>query len=62
MTDVILETRNLKKSFGKLEVLKGISYGVELPEDLKAEVADILQKAKEQVEAIVAKLTTTVSA
>ena len=45
-----------------LEVLKGIFYGVELPEDLKAEVADILQKAKEQVEAIVAKLTTTVSA
>lgn len=45
-----------------LEVLKGISYGVELPEDLKAEVADILQKTKEQVEAIVAKLTTTVSA
>lgn len=25
MTDVILENRNLKKSFGKLEVLKGIS-------------------------------------
>ena len=25
MTDAILETRNLKKSFGKLEVLKGIS-------------------------------------
>lgn len=25
MTDVILETRNLKKSFGKLEMLKGIS-------------------------------------
>ena len=25
MTDVILETRNLKKSFGKLEVLKGLS-------------------------------------
>ena len=25
MTDVILETRNLKKSFGKLEVLKGIT-------------------------------------
>ena len=25
MTDVILETRNLKKSFGKLELLKGIS-------------------------------------
>ena len=25
MTDVILETRNLKKSFGKLKVLKGIS-------------------------------------
>ncbi len=25
MTDVILETRNLKKSFGKLEVLKGVS-------------------------------------
>ena len=25
MTDVILETRNLKKSFGKLEVLNGIS-------------------------------------
>mgnify|MGYP004629182395 FL=1 len=45
-----------------LEVLKGISYGVELPEDLKAEVADILQKAKEQVEAIAKKLTTTVSA
>lgn len=41
-----------------LEVLKGISYGVELPEDLKAEVADILQKAKEQVEAIVKKLST----
>ena len=40
------------------EVLKGISYGVELPEDLKAEVADILQKAKEQVEAIVKKLST----
>lgn len=28
MTDVILETRNLKKSFGKLEVLKGISTGI----------------------------------
>ena len=28
MTDVILETRNLKKSFGKLEVLKGISAGI----------------------------------
>ena len=28
MTDVILETRNLKKSFGKLEVLKGISMGI----------------------------------
>lgn len=41
-----------------LEVLKGISYGVELPDDLKAEVADILQKAQEQVEAIVKKLTT----
>ena len=41
-----------------LEVLKGISYGVELPEDLKAEVADILQKAKEQVEAIAKKLET----
>ena len=39
-----------------LEVLEGISYGVELPEDLKAEVADILQKAKEQVEAIAKKL------
>lgn len=39
-----------------LEVLKGISYGVELPEDLKAEVADILQQAKEQVEAIAKKL------
>ena len=37
-------------------MLKGISYGVELPEDLKAEVADILQKAKEQVEAIAKKL------
>ena len=45
-----------------LGTLKSISYGVDLPEDLKAEVADILQKAKEQVEAIVAKLTTTVSA
>ena len=43
------------------EVLKGISYGVELPEDLKAEVADILQKAKEQVEAIVKKLETSQS-
>ena len=41
-----------------LEVLKRISYGVELPEDLKAEVADILQKAKEQVEAIAKKLET----
>lgn len=41
-----------------LEVLKGISYGVELPDDLKAEVADILQQAKEQVEAIVKKLST----
>lgn len=41
-----------------LEVLKGISYGVELPEDLKAEVADILQQAQEQVEAIVKKLST----
>ena len=39
-----------------LEVLKGIYYGAELPEDLKAEVADILQKANEQVEAIVKKL------
>lgn len=39
-----------------LEVLKGIFYGVELPEDLKAEVADILQKAKEQVEVIAKKL------
>ena len=28
MTDVILETRNLKKSFGKLEVLKGISIEI----------------------------------
>ena len=28
MTDVILETRNLKKSFGKLAVLKGISTGI----------------------------------
>ena len=28
MTDVILETRSLKKSFGKLEVLKGISTGI----------------------------------
>ena len=28
MTDVILETWNLKKSFGKLEVLKGISTGI----------------------------------
>ena len=28
MTDVILETRNLKKSFGKLEELKGISTGI----------------------------------
>ena len=44
-----------------LEVLKGISYGVELPEDLKAEVADILQKAKEQVEAIAKKLETSQS-
>lgn len=44
------------------EVLKGISYGVELPDDLKTEVAGILQQAQEQVEAIVAKLTTTVSA
>ena len=42
-------------------MLKGISYGVELPEDLKAEVADILQKAKEQVEAIVKKLETSQS-
>ena len=41
-----------------LEVLKGISYGVELPDDLKAEVTDILQQAKEQVEAIVKKLST----
>ncbi len=41
-----------------LEVLKGISYGAELPDDLKAEVADILQQAKEQVEAIVKKLST----
>ena len=38
------------------EVLKGISYGAELPDDLKAEVAGILQKAQEQVEAIVKKL------
>lgn len=45
-----------------LETLKSISYGVELPDDIKAEVADILQKAHEQVEAIVAKLTTAVSA
>ena len=37
-------------------MLKGIFYGVELPEDLKAEVADILQKAKEQVEVIAKKL------
>ena len=44
-----------------LEVLKGISYGVELPEDLKAEVADILQKTKEQVEAIAKKLETSQS-
>ena len=28
MNEVILETRNLKKSFGKLEVLKGISTGI----------------------------------
>ena len=28
MTDMILQTENLKKSFGKLEVLKGISTGI----------------------------------
>ena len=38
------------------EVLKGISYGVELPDDLQTEVAGILQQAQEQVEAIVKKL------
>ena len=32
MTDVILETRNLKKSFGKLEVLKGISTQIRMGE------------------------------
>ncbi len=37
MTDVILETRNLKKSFGKLEVLKGIST-----ENLRGEVVAII--------------------
>lgn len=41
-----------------LEVLKGISYGVELPEDLQTEVAGILQQAQEQVEAIAKKLST----
>ena len=45
-----------------LETLKSISYGVELPDDIKAEVADILQKAQAQVETIVAKLTTAASA
>lgn len=45
-----------------LDTLKSITYGSELPDDLKADVADILQKAQKQVEAIVAKLTTTVSA
>ena len=39
-----------------LEVLKGISYGVDLPEDLQTEVTGILQQAQEQVEAIVKKL------
>ena len=28
MTDVILRTENLKKNFGKLEVLKGISVNI----------------------------------
>lgn len=37
MTDVILETRNLKKSFGKLEVLKGISTQIR-----KGEVVSII--------------------
>lgn len=45
-----------------LDTLKSITYGSELPDDLKTDVADILQKAQKQVEAIVAKLTTTVSA
>lgn len=39
-------------------MLKGISYGVELPEDLQTEVAGILQQAQEQVEAIAKKLST----
>ena len=38
MTDVILETRNLKKSFGKLEVLKGISTGIR-----RGEVVSIIE-------------------
>ncbi len=37
MTDVILETQNLKKSFGKLEVLKGISTQIH-----KGEVVSII--------------------
>lgn len=41
-----------------LEVLKGIRYGLNLPEDLQTEVAGILQQAQEQVEAIVKKLST----
>ena len=57
----MISVKNLRKSFHGTEVLKGITYGVELPEDLKAEVADILQKAKEQVEAIAKKLETSQS-
>ena len=53
--------RQWVKRESDLDTMKSISYGIDLPEDLQAEVADILQKAQAQVEAIVAKLTTAAS-
>lgn len=39
-----------------IEVLRGIRYGVDLPEDLAAQMQKILEEANEQVQNIVAKL------
>ncbi len=39
------------------DVIQGIEYGSELPEDLAAEMTAILTAAKEQIEAIAAKIT-----
>ena len=46
MTDVILETRNLKKNFGKLEVLKGISTEIRRGDEQPAEKPDVCKDSE----------------